>query len=83
MVMGGICRLLSNEEDSDGSGFTSEITGDVSIDIFVTRLLHQDAWLIYNALMATVPHYMITHSISPGDISNRKHRLIRMQNLAR
>ena len=74
----GLCNLSTDDETELGA-FVSPICGEVSIDMFIGRMLDQQAWLIYNALRAMIPGYMAEHSITKVSISNRKHRIIRMQ----
>lgn len=70
---------LLEDDDADLGAFIPPVVGTVSIDTFISRVLHQPAWLIYNALATMIPQYMTSHSITKASISNRKHRIIRMQ----
>jgi hypothetical protein len=70
-------RHLLGDDESEWGTFLPSITGCISIDQFIGRVLDQPAWLIYNALHETIPGYMTIHSITAESISNRKHRIIR------
>lgn len=74
----GIRHLCRDNEDEWGS-FTPSITGELSIDGFIGRMLDQPAWLIYGALHQMIPAHLDTHSITQELISNRKQRLLRMR----
>jgi hypothetical protein len=70
-------RRLHEDDDGELGTFDPCVEGVVSIDSFVSRVLHQKVRMIYSALLTMIPKYMDIHAISEGSISNRKHRLLR------